>query len=751
MGRELASRAAAQRNGNGGNGQNGDGEPDGRVKTLAGQLERMIPEYQAAMPRGREATQLVRDATTCLRTIKNLDKCDPESFLGSLMTCAQLDLRPGVASLGHAWPLPYWDGYQKRYRAQLIVGYKGYIELGYRSGKLAGIASRIVYENELDDFEISFHEDGDKLVHKPSYRGLRGAPVCFYSVARIVGGGYSLTDPMSVEEMHQHRDKHAPRNAKGQIVGPWVDHFLPMGKKGLACDTPIPTPSGLTPMGNLSVGDTVFDKDGTPVRVWAVSEIKHKKCYRVTFSPGTSIVCDDEHFWVAKLGKDGHSQFHPYPITELAAAKAAGRAVTVPVAAPIDTESANLPLDPWFLGFWLGDGTTTEPHLTTQVDDLNEVVAAITSAGYTVGAIRRDPRSKAVGVGVRGVSKIMAGLGLLGHKHVPQIYLRGSVEQRTALLTGLMDSDGWGAGRSRAKVGFLNTNRELTDAVAELASSLGEVVCHWQREYTGYGKTVTAYGVTWTPTTVPFALSRKAQMVTSRQVRTYRRVASIEEIPSVPTRCIAVDSPSHTFLAGRDMIPTHNTMILRNFAMLPKSAEMLSALQVDNGVRVDLTPTADAGEVTEPAAGRIVAGQVEHEDSQGDEGEESRPERTSVTLTGAGPAARPAPAASAAPAGQSAEAESKEPGSAATSQVGKIESLYQNQLGFKRAEHGLTVGASEQIIGRDLTGPHEGQSHANLSEAEAVKLIDTLDGITDRDRLVEYLTAPAADAPGGAG
>ena len=223
MGRELAARAAAARNGNGNEGQ------VEQVRTLAQQLERMTPEFEAAMPKGREATQLVRDAMTCLRTIKNLDKCDPESFLGSLMTCAQLDLRPGVASLGHAWPLPYWDGTQKRYRAQLIVGYKGYIELGFRSGKLAGIASRVVYEGE--EFAIEFHEDGDKLLHKPSYRGLRGEAVCFYSVARVVGGGYSLTDPMSVEEMKQHRDKHAPRNANGKIVGPWVDHFLPMGKK----------------------------------------------------------------------------------------------------------------------------------------------------------------------------------------------------------------------------------------------------------------------------------------------------------------------------------------------------------------------------------------------------------------------------------------------------------------------------------------------------------------------------------------
>ena len=229
MGRDLASRAAAQRNGNG-NSQDG-GEQGERVKTLGGQIQRMLPEYQAAMPKGREATQLVRDALTCLRTIDRLDQCEPTSVLGALMTCAQLDLRPGVSGLGHAWPLPFWDGKTQMLKAQLVIGYKGYIELGYRSGKLTGINSRIVYENELEDFEFVYHEDGDKLTHKPSFRGLRGEIVCFYSTARIIGGGYSLTEPVSLEEMLAHREKYAPKNKAGKMVGTWVDHFPAMGKK----------------------------------------------------------------------------------------------------------------------------------------------------------------------------------------------------------------------------------------------------------------------------------------------------------------------------------------------------------------------------------------------------------------------------------------------------------------------------------------------------------------------------------------
>jgi len=220
MGRDLAQRAAARRN---------DGEVE-ESPSLTDQIRRMQPEYEAAMPRGREATQLVRDAITCLRTIKKLDQCTPESVLGALMTCAQLDLRPGVAGLDHAWPVPFWDGKSRCLKAQLIIGYKGYVELGFRSGLLAGISSRIVYAG--DEFKISYHADRDELIHEPDPDGLREEIRCFYSAARLVNGGYSVTDPMSLRAMEAYRDRHAStKNQKGEVFGPWVDHFPAMGQK----------------------------------------------------------------------------------------------------------------------------------------------------------------------------------------------------------------------------------------------------------------------------------------------------------------------------------------------------------------------------------------------------------------------------------------------------------------------------------------------------------------------------------------
>lgn len=228
MGRDLAQRAAAQRGGANGNGQNGAGEQDERVRTLGGQIKLMLPEYQAAMPKGREAVQLVRDAITSLRNVRNLDKCEPASVLGALMTCAQLDLRPGV--LGHAWPLPFWDNRDKCYKAQLVIGYQGYIELGHRSGKLRDISARVVYH---EDREFDFWEDetGPHLIHKPALDGMRESVRSFYSAARIVNGGFQVTDPVSLAMMEVHRDKYAPRDRNGKMTGPWVDHLPAMGRK----------------------------------------------------------------------------------------------------------------------------------------------------------------------------------------------------------------------------------------------------------------------------------------------------------------------------------------------------------------------------------------------------------------------------------------------------------------------------------------------------------------------------------------
>lgn len=200
--------------------------------SLADEIRKMQGSFQLAMPKGAEATQLVRDALTALRMTKNLAKCESTSVLGSLMTCAQLGLRPGV--LGHAWLLPFWDGKNRCHKAQLVIGYQGLIELAHRSGQIKSLSARTVYSNDTFDVDYGIAES---LVHKPALFDAdgnaveRGRPIAYYAVAKFVTGGHAFY-VMTHQEMLQYRDRNATAKTKeGKVFGPWVDHFEGMSHK----------------------------------------------------------------------------------------------------------------------------------------------------------------------------------------------------------------------------------------------------------------------------------------------------------------------------------------------------------------------------------------------------------------------------------------------------------------------------------------------------------------------------------------
>jgi recombination protein RecT len=193
---------------------------------LASTIRGMEAQFQLAMPRGAEATQLVRDALTALRTNPKLGECEQASVLGSLMTCAQLGLRPGV--LGHAWLLPFWDKKARIHKSQLVIGYQGLIELAHRSGQIKSLIARTVYAN--DEFDVDYGI-ADTLVHKPALFGDRGEPIAYYAVAKFVSGGYAFM-VITHTEMLAYRDRHATaRTREGKVFGPWVDHFEGMAHK----------------------------------------------------------------------------------------------------------------------------------------------------------------------------------------------------------------------------------------------------------------------------------------------------------------------------------------------------------------------------------------------------------------------------------------------------------------------------------------------------------------------------------------
>jgi hypothetical protein len=350
--------------------------------------------------------------------------------------------------------------------------------------------------------------------------------------------------------------------------------------KGLPLDTPLPTPTGWTTMGDVRVGDRLIGSDGRPCTVTAKSQVKQIGTKIVRFGDGNTQVCDTEHIWWTVSGPRFKESV--LSIGEIEATLRYGTQPRhrVPLANPVDLPPVELPIDPYVLGVWLGNGTASAGRVTIGDQDEPEMRLLLDRSGAPLGARgqrKGDARAVTYSLGKRAVERGPSGTfcgngsltstlrteGLLGGKRVPPAYLRGSIVQRRALVQGLMDTDGsWSKVRNRAV--FSTTSHELADAVVELLASLGERPSVDAREATGFGVGTWRFQIEWTPLTfVPFRLTRKASAVAVswRQVMrsAFRTIVAVDEGPDVPTACVAVDSPNRTYLCGRLMIPTHNT------------------------------------------------------------------------------------------------------------------------------------------------------------------------------------------------
>lgn len=330
--------------------------------------------------------------------------------------------------------------------------------------------------------------------------------------------------------------------------------------KGLALDTPIPTPSGWSTMGEIKVGDMVLGPNGSPVRVTIKSEVKHLPSFRVTFDDGSTIVCDDEHLWETTVrGKRAVRPIREIAATLRGSSGQLQHQIRVPEPLQFGT-SPDLPMPPYTLGVWLGDGRTSNAEFCGHPDDI-EIKERVEAEGVVVTTHANSGPSLNY-YGLPGLREGLRQAGVLGNKRIPAVYLRASLSDRLALLQGIMDTDGTlnQARGMEVSVGF--TNEMLRDDVAELARSLGEKVHTSQHRGHGFGKDVVVYTAKWTPRRfVPFALSRKAKRVRLRDTGRNSRflITGVEEIESVPTACIAVDSADHLYLAGERWTPTHNT------------------------------------------------------------------------------------------------------------------------------------------------------------------------------------------------
>ncbi|MFM8239846.1 MAG: DnaB-like helicase C-terminal domain-containing protein, partial [Actinomycetota bacterium] len=379
----------------------------------------------------------------------------------------------------------------------------------------------------------------------------------------------------------------------------------------------------------------------------------NRPCYLVTFSDGSHIVADEEHEWLTETRasrKSPQAAAVGYNRTRNQRTFGAVRTTreiadslrcptkdarlnhSIVNAGPLDLPEADLPISPYVLGVWLGDGTSAAAHFTSADPEIAMFIEAegldapylgnlryglrlrgahdipdrecevcgtafrpkrptVRTCGRTCGGKLPKDQGPAVDAtcpdcggrttGVlrcRGCERshgsfqaILRRVGLLDNKHIPQAYLRGSQEQRRALLAGLLDTDG--TLTSTGNVQFTSTSRILTEGFYELAVSLGYRCSINAKQVKGRSEaTSTAYNVNFTTDDDVFRLPRKALLHKERrqgkasQRAGSRFITSVERVESVPVRCIQVSNESHLYLAGQAMVPTHNSTLAVDIA-----------------------------------------------------------------------------------------------------------------------------------------------------------------------------------------
>lgn len=332
-------------------------------------------------------------------------------------------------------------------------------------------------------------------------------------------------------------------------------------QKALALDTPIPTPSGWTTMGAVDVGDLVFDEQGQPTAVLSKSAVWISETYRVSFSDGSSLVaCKDHQWWVQRRTKSGtyvEDRVRTEDLVGELVDSGGARRFRVPNARPLQLPDADLPVPPYTLGAWLGDGHADDGRITGLDDG---VFDRIKQDGFEVrrGSVQKR-RS------VIGLRPLLRRCGVLRSKHVPAEYLRASLEQRWALLQGLMDTDGH-ADERQGKCEFTTVLPALRDGMLELLRSLGiRPVCYEGQAALNGVVTGPKWRIFFAARSdMPvFGLARKQGRLKTpgrgHAQHEHRRIVSVDPVEPVPTQCLTVAAPSHVFLAGEDMIPTCNT------------------------------------------------------------------------------------------------------------------------------------------------------------------------------------------------
>lgn len=352
--------------------------------------------------------------------------------------------------------------------------------------------------------------------------------------------------------------------------------------KALALDTPVLTPEGWRTIGDIEPGDRVFGEDGEPADVIATSEVfTDHRCYEVEFEDGERIVADAGHKWLVKVRDKREPHVRVLTTEDMKGdfmrirkdGKGCEFKYRVPIGGPIQRPRRDLPLDPYVLGQWLGNGNRTDCRISCGAHDAEEVVRQFERVGMPVKSVKDYGGKIEVNFGRRipkphggfttDAREVIRDLGIWGHKRIPEMYLDASVEQRMELLCGLMDTDGTVS--KAGQCSWTQSKKDLMDDFSRLLASLG--IKHTIREYDVplNGKTFHAWEAGFFVDKsrpcfhYPRKIARLKDALAPRMM--WKSIVGVREVPTVPTKCLCVNTGSGLFRAGARHTVTHNSSL----------------------------------------------------------------------------------------------------------------------------------------------------------------------------------------------
>lgn len=416
-----------------------------------------------------------------------------------------------------------------------------------------------------------------------------------FTLENLILGAAEAVRPAQRMTVAEAAEAYRKINNPGSYVGPWLNDTTPylvepmnvlqsqrytgmvfagpaQCGKALALDTVIPTPSGWTTMGRIEVGDLVLGSNGHPCRVTAATPVMHnRKCFEIVFKNGERVIADADHNWAVFPSKVGLRDAPLPTVMKTVEMISSEKRYSIPRFG-YSLPTTDLPLDPYVLGAWLGDGHKYGARIYAHVDDAPHIRKALGIEtrfhvdGKGLGVIALSPERHNPGAvgGRAGISKALGqlGMGAGEAKRIPLQYQRAGDAQRLALLQGLLDTDGHAT--TAGQVEFSTACPDLARDFRDLCFGLG----YTPRER---GKN-NSYLFRFAPHGDErlFRLERKQRRLNTgkkrRPIRSFRvAVETITEVPSAPVRCITVDDLNHLYMFGTRGNLTHNTDMFSNW------------------------------------------------------------------------------------------------------------------------------------------------------------------------------------------